>query len=323
MYNKIIGIIYGGYSSENHISKLSCNNIFNNLKDNYNNLFKVEISQERWVVYDKDNVSYPINKKEFSFVINSKLTKFDLIINIIHGSPGEDGEFAKYLKKLNILSNSLTPNLARLTQDKFNCNKKAKSIGVITPKNIRLKSNHNIKSIYDKIKFPCFVKPNSGGSSIGISKVTELKDLENAVNTAFKEDKVILIEEYIEGREFSVGVIEWKDKIKILPITEIKTQNIFFDYEAKYSGKSEEITPAKISNKLQNQLKSNILKIYKKFNLKGMVRCEFIVKNNKAYLLDINNIPGMTKKSIITKKLKIAKIPLKNYFDSVIQKYLK
>ena len=323
MYNKIIGIIYGGYSSENHISKLSCNNIFNNLKDNYNNLFKVEISQERWVVYDKDNVSYPINKKEFSFVINSKLTKFDLIINIIHGSPGEDGEFAKYLKKLNILSNSLTPNLARLTQDKFNCNKKAKSIGVITPKNIRLKSNHNIKSIYDKIKFPCFVKPNSGGSSIGISKVTELKDLENAVNTAFKEDKVILIEEYIEGREFSVGIIEWKDKIKILPITEIKTQNIFFDYEAKYSGKSEEITPAKISNKLQNQLKSNILKIYKKFNLKGMVRCEFIVKNNKAYLLDINNIPGMTKKSIITKQLKIAKIPLKNYFDSVIQKYLK
>lgn len=323
MYNKIIGIIYGGYSSENHISKLSCNNIFNNLKDNYNNLFKVEISQERWVVYDKDNVSYPINKKEFSFVINSKLTKFDLIINIIHGSPGEDGEFAKYLKKLNIQSNSLTPNLAQLTQDKFNCNKKAKSIGIITPKNIRLKSNNDLKSIYDKIKFPCFVKPNSGGSSIGISKVTELKDLENAINIAFKEDKVILIEEYIEGREFSVGVIEWKNKIKILPITEIKTQNIFFDYEAKYSGKSEEITPAKISNKLQNQLKSNILKIYKKFNLKGMVRCEFIVKNNKAYLLDINNIPGMTKKSIITKQLKIAKIPLKNYFDSVIQKHLK
>ena len=323
MYNKIIGIIYGGYSSENHISKLSCNNIFNVLKDNYENLFKVEISQDRWVVYDKDNVNYPINKKEFSFVINSKLTKFDLVINIIHGSPGEDGEFAKYLNKLNILSNSLTPHIARLTQDKFNCNKKAKSIGVITPKNIRLENNNDLKSIYYKIKFPCFVKPNSGGSSIGMSKVTELKDLENAVNIAFKEDNIILIEEYIEGREFSVGVIEWKNKIKILPITEIKTKNIFFDYEAKYNGKSEEITPAKISNKLENQLKSNVLKIYKKFNLKGMVRCEFIFKKNKAYLLDINNIPGMTKESIITKQLKIAKIPLNNYFDSVIQKHLK
>ncbi len=323
MYNKIIGIIYGGYSSENNISKLSCNNIFNVLKDNYKNLFKVEISQDRWVVYDKNNLSYPINKKEFSFVINSKITKFDLVINIIHGSPGENGEFAKYLNKLNIQNNSLTPHIAKLTQDKFNCNKKAKSIGVITPKNIRLKNNNDLKSIYDKIKFPCFVKPNSGGSSIGMSKVTELKNLENAVNIAFKEDDIILIEEYIKGREFSVGVIEWKNKIKILPITEIKTKNIFFDYEAKYNGKSEEITPAKISIKLESQLKSNILKIYKKFNLKGMIRCEFIFKNNKVYLLDINNIPGMTKESIITKQMKIAKIPLINYFNSVIKKHLK
>ena len=282
MYNKIIGIIYGGYSSENHISKLSCYNIFNNLKDSYNNLFKVEISQDRWVVYDKDNVGYPINKNEFSFVINSKLTKFDLVINMIHGSPGEDGEFAKYLNKLNIRNNSLTPDIARLTQDKFNCNKKAKSIGVITPKNIRLKSNHDIKSIYDKIKFPCFVKPNSGGSSIGISKVTELKDLENAVNIAFKEDEIILIEEFIEGREFSVGTIEWKNKLKILPITEIKTKNIFFDYEAKYNGKSDEITPAKISNKLNNQLKSNILKIY--------LKLKFLKKNGWLMTLRMSAI---------------------------------
>ena len=108
-----------------------------------------------------------------------------------------------------------------------------------------------------------------------------------------------------------------------MPITEIKTKNIFFDFEAKYNGKSEEITPAKISNKLHNQLKLNILKIYKEFNLKGIVRCEFIVKNNKSYLLDINNIPGMTKESIIIKQLKIAKIPLKNYYDTVIHKHLK
>ena len=323
MYNKIIGIIYGGYSSENQISKLSCNNIFNVLKDNYKNLFKVEISHDRWVVYDKNNVSYFINKKEFSFVINSKLKKFDLVINMIHGSPGEDGEFAKYLNKLNIHNNSLAPDIARLTQDKFNCNKKAKSIGINTPNNIKLENKNDLKLIYDKIKFPCFVKPNSGGSSIGVSKVNELNDLENAVNIAFKEDEIILIEEFIEGREFSVGAIEWKNKLKILPITEIKTKNIFFDFEAKYNGKSEEITPAEISNKLRNQLKSNILKIYKEFNLKGIVRCEFIVKNNKAYLLDINNIPGMTKESIIIKQLKIAKIPLKNYYDSVIHKHLK
>ena len=161
MYNKIIGIIYGGYSSENQISKLSCDNIFNVLKDNYKNLFKVEISHDRWVVYDKNNVSYFINKKEFSFVINSKLKKFDLVINMIHGSPGEDGEFTKYLNKLNIRNNSLTPDIARLTQDKFNCNMKAKSIGINTPSNIKLKNNNDLKLIYDKIKFPCFVKPNS------------------------------------------------------------------------------------------------------------------------------------------------------------------
>ena len=323
MYNKIIGIIYGGYSSENHISKLSCDNIFNVLKKKYKNLFKVEISQKEWVAYDTKNVNYSINKKEFTFIVNSKLIRFDLVLNMIHGSPGEDGDFAKYLNKLNILSNSLTPHIAKLTQNKFDCNKKAKSIGVNTPKNIKLKNNNDLKLIYDKIKFPCFVKPNSGGSSIGISKVTKLKNIENAVNIAFKEDNIVLIEECIEGREFSVGVIEWENKIKVLPITEIKTKNIFFDYEAKYHGKSEEITPAKISKKLQNQLKSNILNIYKKFNLYGMVRCELIVKNNKTYLLDINNIPGMTKESIITKQLKIAKIPIYNYFDSVIQKHLK
>ncbi len=323
MYNKIIGIIYGGYSSENYISKLSCNNIFNVLRKNYKNLFKVQISQKKWVAYDKEDISYSINKKEFSFVINSKLTKFDLVINMIHGSPGEDGEFARYLNKLNVVHNSLSPNIAKLTQNKFDCNKKAKRIGIHTPENIKLKNINDLKSIFDKVKFPCFVKPNSGGSSLGISKVTKIKDLENAVNTAFKEDNIILIEEYIEGREFSVGVIEWENKIKILPITEIKTKNTFFDYEAKYSGKSEEITPAKISKNLQNQLESEILKIYKRFNLKGIVRCEFIVRNNIAYLLDINNIPGMTQESIIPKQLKIAEISLIHYFNSIIQKHLK
>ena len=323
MYNKIIGIIYGGYSSENHISKLSCNNIFNVLKGNYKNLFKVEISKERWVVYDRDNISYSANKKNFSFIKNSNLIKFDLVINMIHGSPGENGEIAKYLNKLKIPHNSLPPQIAWLTQNKFECSKKAKSLGILTPKNIKLDNLKNLKSVFDKIKFPCFVKPNTGGSSLGISKVNEPRDLENAINIAFKEDNIILIEEYIEGREFSVGVIKWRGKIKILPITEIKTKNIFFDYYAKYNGESKEITPAKISNKLKTHIDSEILKIYKKFNLDGMVRCEFIVKDNKAYLLDINNIPGMTKVSIIIKQLKIAKISLNNYFNFIIQEHLK
>ena len=323
MYNKIIGIIYGGYSSENHISKLSCNNIFSVLKGNYKNLFKVEISKERWVVYDRDNISYSANKKNFSFIKNSNLIKFDLVINMIHGSPGENGEIAKYLNKLKIPHNSLPPQIAWLTQNKFECSKKAKSLGILTPKNIKLDNLKNLKSVFDKIKFPCFVKPNTGGSSLGISKVNEPRDLENAINIAFKEDNIILIEEYIEGREFSVGVIKWRGEIKILPITEIKTKNIFFDYYAKYNGESKEITPAKISNKLKTHIDSEILKIYKKFNLDGMVRCEFIVKDNKAYLLDINNIPGMTKASIIIKQLKIAKISLNNYFNFIIQEHLK
>ena len=323
MYNKIIGIIYGGYSSENHISKLSCNNIFSVLKGNYKNLFKVEISKERWVVYDRDNISYSANKKNFSFIKNSNLIKFDLVINMIHGSPGENGEIAKYLNKLKIPHNSLPPQIAWLTQNKFECSKKAKSLGILTPKNIKLDNLKNLKSVFDKIKFPCFVKPNTGGSSLGISKVNEPRDLENAINIAFKEDNIILIEEYIEGREFSVGVIKWRGEIKILPITEIKTKNIFFDYYAKYNGESKEITPAKISNKLKTHIDSEILKIYKKFNLDGMVRCEFIVKDNKAYLLDINNIPGMTKVSIIIKQLKIAKISLNNYFNFIIQEHLK
>ena len=318
---KNVVILMGGYSSEFDISVKSGEVVFNSLsKEEDLNLFQVIISKKNWKCIDSENSKLKIDKETFHIIRDGKVISIDLVLNTIHGVPGENGEIQLYLENLNIKQTSTGSKESRLTFNKDNCKNKVQKEGYLVPKSILVKKNDkiNIDNILSKVTLPLFVKPNSGGSSFGISRITEQKDIIKALEICFKEDKLALIEEEIKGREISVGVIKYNDMIISLPPTEIISHNDFFDYDAKYNGESDEITPAKIKVEHESTVKEIALDIYKKLNLKGFSRCDFILKDNKFYFLEVNTNPGLTKKSILPQQANAANISLKNLFRSLI-----
>ena len=318
---KNVVILMGGYSSEFDISVKSGEVVFNSLsKEEDLNLFQVIISKKNWKCIDSENSKLKIDKDTFHIIRDGKVISIDLVLNTIHGVPGENGEIQLYLENLNIKQTSTGSKESRLTFNKDNCKNKVQKEGYLVPKSILVKKNDkiNIDNILSKVTLPLFVKPNSGGSSFGISRITEQKDIIKALEICFKEDEQALIEEEIKGREISVGVIKYNDMIISLPPTEIISHNDFFDYDAKYNGESDEITPAKIKVEHESTVKEIALDIYKKLNLKGFSRCDFILKDNKFYFLEVNTNPGLTKKSILPQQANAANISLKNLFRSLI-----
>jgi D-alanine-D-alanine ligase len=318
---KNVVILMGGYSSEFDISVKSGEVVFNSLsKEEDLNLFQVIISKKNWKCIDSENSKLKIDKETFHIIRDGKVISIDLVLNTIHGVPGENGEIQLYLENLNIKQTSTGSKESRLTFNKDNCKNKVQKEGYLVPKSILVKKNDkiNIDNILSKVTLPLFVKPNSGGSSFGISRITEQKDIIKALEICFKEDEQALIEEEIKGREISVGVIKYNDMIISLPPTEIISHNDFFDYDAKYNGESDEITPAKIKVEHESTVKEIALDIYKKLNLKGFSRCDFILKDNKFYFLEVNTNPGLTKKSILPQQANAANISLKNLFRSLI-----
>ena len=311
----------GGYSSEYDISVKSGEVVFNTLsKEEDLNLFQVIISKKNWKCIDSENSKLKIDKETFHIIRDGKVINVDLVLNTIHGVPGENGEIQLYLENLNIKQTSTGSKESRLTFNKDNCKNKVQKEGYLVPESILVKKNDkiNIDNILSKVTLPLFVKPNSGGSSFGISRITEEKDIIKALEICFKEDEQALIEEEIKGREISVGVIKYNDTIISLPPTEIISHNDFFDYDAKYNGESDEITPAKIKVEHESTVKEIALDIYKKLNLKGFSRCDFILRDNKFYFLEVNTNPGLTKKSILPQQANAANISLKNLFRSLI-----
>ncbi len=317
---KIIGIAYGGYTSEYGISKQSAENVFELLKEKYSALYKINITIDRWIVEDRFNNTYELNKKDFTFTKEDENIKFDCIFNAIHGAPGEDGTFTSLLDSLKIPYTSCSSKIAALTYNKKETNLFANQFGIAVAPNYIIKKGEqiNIESIVEKIGLPCFVKPNSGGSSFGISKNYQKKEMLSSIEKAFEESDEVLIESFLEGREFSVGIIPWKGKYKVLPITEIISDNDFFDYEAKYKGKSKEITPAIISPSLQKEIETTLFNLYEKFKIDSFSRSEFIVVDDVPYLLDINTVPGLTSSSILPQQIEAAGICLKDFYDSLL-----
>ncbi|PDH42105.1 MAG: D-alanine--D-alanine ligase [Rhodothermaeota bacterium MED-G19] len=318
---KNVVILMGGYSSEYDISVKSGEVVFNTLsKEEDLNLFQVIISKKNWKCIDSENSKLKIDKETFHIIRDGKVINVDLVLNTIHGVPGENGEIQLYLENLNIKQTSTGSKESRLTFNKDNCKNKVQKEGYLVPESILVKKNDkiNIDNILSKVTLPLFVKPNSGGSSFGISRITEEKDIIKALEICFKEDEQALIEEEIKGREISVGVIKYNDTIISLPPTEIISHNDFFDYDAKYNGESDEITPAKIKVEHESTVKEIALDIYKKLNLKGFSRCDFILRDNKFYFLEVNTNPGLTKKSILPQQANAANISLKNLFRSLI-----
>jgi len=318
---KNIAIIMGGYSSEANISLKSGKVVYQNISKDIYNTYNIHILKNKWVLVDDQENEYPINKHDFSAQINGKKLNFDCVFNAIHGTPGEDGTILAYFDLIGLKHTSAPFYQMALTFNKRDCLSVVKQYGIKTATSYFLNKGDtiNIEKIIDKVGLPCFVKPNNAGSSFGISKVKKSTTMISAIKKAFKEDSEILIESFIEGPEISVGVIEYKGKIKVLPMTEIVTDNDFFDYEAKYLGKSQEITPARISDEIHENIEQVATQVYQILNMSGFTRAEYILMNNEPYFLEINTVPGLTAESIIPQQAIKAGINLPTLFHNAIE----
>ena len=317
---KNIAIVMGGYSSEAEISLKSGDVVYNSLDANKYALYKVYIFKDRWFV-KLDAQEYKIDKDDFSFVKKDIKVNFDCVFNAIHGNPGENGALVAYFDLLGIKHTSAPFYQMSLTFNKRDTLSVVKEYGIQTANSYYMHQRDEINTvkIIEKVGLPCFVKPNRSGSSFGISKVYKEENLEDAIMKACKEDEEILIESFLDGKEVSVGVIEYQGKIEVLPITEIVSENDFFDYEAKYKGKSKEITPARISDVEKKKVINTARKVYHVLNMSGFSRSEFILVNGEPYFLEINTVPGMTEESLLPQQAKEASISLTDLFDNAIQ----
>lgn len=321
---KNIAIIMGGYSSEYKISLKSGNVVYQSLDGELYNAFKVHIFKDKWVYVDRNDNEYPIDKNDFSVTVNNNKITFDCVFNAIHGSPGEDGFIQAYFQLLNIPHTSCGMYQAALTFNKRDCLSVLKTYGIKTAESYHLNLGVAINEddIIAKVGLPCFVKANKSGSSFGITKVYKKEQLKAAISVAFKEDNEIIIEEFLDGIEISVGVITYKGKTKVLPITEIVSNNDFFDYKAKYLGESQEITPARISEDMAIKVTKVAKQVYEILKLKGFSRSEYIFKNEEPHLLEVNTVPGFTKESILPQQALAAGISLTELFGNAIESSL-
>ena len=324
MKKSVIGILCGGFSSEKEISFKSGLNVLNNLSEKLWVSYLIKFNNNKWYVEDKEEKKYTFFINDFSFNKNDLKIKFDVIFNAIHGPPGENGQIISFIELINIPYTGSNSYSSALTYNKRDCLSILKNYGINSSKNYYLDQDQKINEdeIVKSVGLPCFVKANRSGSSFGIYKVYKKTELSISIKKAFKEDSQLIIEKALKGREFSVGVYRLNNEIKVLPITEIISENDFFDYSAKYEGKSEEITPAKLDYKNIKRLKELSIRIFKILNLRGFTRSEFIIENNIPYLLDINTVPGLTKESILPKQLLAANISLESFFNDLLNEAL-
>lgn len=318
---KNVAIIMGGYSSEYKISLKSGEVVYNHLDTSKYNLHKIHILTEGWFYVDAQNNKFPIDKNDFSVEVNGQKITFDVVFNAIHGTPGEDGLIQAYLKLLNIPQTSCNYYQSALTFNKRDMLSVLKPYGIKTAISYYLNKGDVIleDQIIQRVGLPCFVKPNKSGSSFGISMVKEADQLQIAIDKAYAEDDEIIIESYLKGTEVSVGVIKFKGETIVLPITEIVSENEFFDYEAKYEGKSSEITPARISDEEKAKIEDVAKRIYTILKMDGFSRSEFILVGNEPFLLEMNTVPGLTAESILPQQAREAGISLNELFDNAIE----
>jgi D-alanine-D-alanine ligase len=318
---KNIAIIMGGYSSEYKISLRSGNLVYQYLDKTKYNGYCIHILKEKWVYVDDAETEYPIDKNDFSATVNGNKINFDCVFNAIHGTPGEDGLMQAYLELLEIPQTSCDYYQSALTFNKRDFLSVLKPYGIKSAVSYYLNKGDKIYTdeIVKKVGLPCFVKPNKAGSSFGISKVKTEVELPLAIEVAYMEDNEIIIESFLDGIEVSVGVIDYKGITTVLPITEIISENEFFDYEAKYLGKSQEITPARISDEMTEKVGAIAKRAYELLKMKGFSRTEFIIVNDEPFMLEMNTVPGLTSESLLPQQSLAAGISLEDLFTNAIE----
>lgn len=322
-----IAFVTGGYSGEAEISYQSAKTIEKNIDPEKFDHYKIDITTKGWFYQLPGGEKVEVDKNDFSLLINKEKINFDAVLIGIHGTPGEDGKLQGYFDMLQIPYTSCDCAISALTFNKRYTVAVAAFSGINVANSVLLFKN-NYTSPDEKIKnlrFPVFVKPNNGGSSIGMSKVnSSSEELGAAIEKAFKEDDQVLVEEFIKGREFTIGVFRTKGKIIALPMTEIITKKDFFDYEAKYQGASNEITPAEVEDSIALQIKTEATKIYQIFNCKGIVRIDFIYNEEKGapFMLEINTVPGQTEASLVPQQVKIMGWNIMDFYTALLEECL-
>ncbi|HRP55564.1 D-alanine--D-alanine ligase [Agriterribacter sp.] len=321
-----IAFVTGGYSGEAVISYKSAITIENNIDKEKYNVYTINITPRGWF-YKEGNDDIAVNKNDFSISTNGSIIKFDAVLIGIHGTPGEDGKLQGYFDLLNLSYTSCDAATSALTFNKRYTVAIAAFAGISVAKSVHLfKRNAALPDeILAQLQLPVFVKPNNGGSSIGISKVMAPEALPAALEKAFREDDQVLVEEFIKGREFTIGVFKTREEIIILPVTEVTSKKDFFDYEAKYTaGMSTEVTPAEIPETILAKLRQNAGNIYELFNCRGIVRMDFIYneENQTPYLLEINTVPGQSEASIVPQQVKALNWTLKAFYSALIDEAL-
>jgi D-alanine-D-alanine ligase len=298
---KKVAVIEGGYSKEKAISIKSAKTVFDNLDRTKFDPIRVSIDENEWTAYDADG-RYAIDKNDFSFIKNGSKHNFEHAFIVIHGTPGEDGKLQGYFDMIGLSYNTSSAAITSLTFQKFHCNQFLKNFGINVPEAVLIKPEDAIgeRQIINKVKMPCFVKPTDGGSSFGVTKVKKENDLLPAIKEAFNHGSEVIVEENIKGREVTCGVYRDSEGVKALPITEIISENEYFDYDAKYNGKSKEVTPADLTDLMTNEIQSLTKEIYRILGMKGIVRMDYIIKDvGITFLIEINSVPGMSKESIV------------------------
>jgi D-alanine-D-alanine ligase len=323
---KNIALVTGGFSGEAVISYRSAVTIDNNLDRNHFNVYKIDINPQGWFYEHTDKRKFEIDKNDFSLQLDDEKIEFDAVFIGMHGTPGEDGKLQGYFDTLKIPYTGCDAATSAITFNKRYAVAVAAMAGISVAKSVLLikDSFGSPDEITSTLQFPVFIKPNNGGSSIGMSKVnTPSDELGAAIEKAFKEDDQVLVEEMIIGREFTVGVFKTKGNIIVLPLTEVKADDDkeFFDFEAKYQGKSSETTPAIVDEVVVDKIRDAAKRIYAAFNCKGVVRIDFIYneKAGRPYMLEVNTIPGQSEASIVPQQVKVMGWSLKEFYTKLIE----
>lgn len=319
---KRVAVVTGGYSSEREISLKSGTEVYRHIDRSKYDVFLIRIDPEGWFFYPDDGAFIPVSRDDFSFIRRGEKMHMDCVFIAIHGTPGEDGKLQGYFDLINIPYTSCGQTTSCITFNKFFANKIARALGVRTAESRYFWNGAVIDpaEVVASLGLPCFVKPNNGGSSVGVSRVDTIGELEQAVEKAFQQDREIVIEQFIPGFEITCGMIRYKNKYIVFPLTEIISKNTFFDYEAKYTdGMAQEITPARVNDTLRDQCQDLSCFLYKQLNCRGIVRFDFIVSNDELYFLEVNTIPGLTPKSIVPKMARCMGLSLTTLYSMAIE----
>ena len=322
MKKSTIAIVAGGDSSELVVSLRSAQGIYSFIdKDRYN-LYIVEMEGKRWEVVLPDGNKTPIDRNDFSFVENGEKKSFDFAYITIHGTPGENGILQGYFDLIGMPYSSCNVLVSAITFNKFTCNQYLKGFGIRISESMILRKGFEIldEEVINKVGLPCFIKPNAGGSSFGVTKVKTKEDIQPAIEKAFGESDEVMIEAFMKGTEITCGCYKTKDKEVVFPITEVVTGNEFFDYDAKYNGQVEEITPARIPEETAERVRLLTSAIYDILGCSGIIRIDYIItEGEKVNLLEINTTPGMTATSFIPQQVRAAGLDIKDVMTDIIE----